>query len=133
MVTHLLDTNTCIYILNKQPPNVLERFEQLEPGNVGISTITVAELAYGIRKSKSSKNQARLEQFLLALTIIPFDLEAVWKYGEIRNALEQKGTPIGPLDTLIAAHAMSLEVTLVTNNLKEFARVEDLSLENWVN
>jgi tRNA(fMet)-specific endonuclease VapC len=132
MVTHLLDTNTCIYIINQRPPEAIERFRELALGAVGISSITVGELVYGISKGRSSKNRMVLENFLLPLAVMPFDTEASWKYGEVRQKLEQKGTPIGPLDTLIAAHALSLGATLVTNNLKEFARVEGLELENWV-
>lgn len=132
MVTHILDTNICIYIINRRPPGVLEKLIELPLGVVGVSSVTVGELAYGISKGRSSKNRVVLENFLRPLVILPFNARAAWKYGEVRRKLELQGTPIGPLDTLIAAHALSLGAVLVTNNLKEFARVDGLQLENWV-
>jgi len=130
---YLLDTNICIYIIKKRPINVLERFKELPLGSVGISTITLAELAYGIRKSTNpEKNLEALNQFLVPLDILSFDYDATISYGKIRAELEKKGTPIGPLDTLIAAHALSLNLTLVTNNEKEFNRIIALKVENWV-
>lgn len=102
-------------------------------GSVGISSVTLAELHYGIHKSsKPDKNQVALDQFLIPLEIVDFDSDAAIVYGEIRAALEKEGTPIGSLDTLIAAHAKSLRLTLVTNNEKEFDRVDGLKIENWV-
>lgn len=132
MVTHILDTNICIYILNRRPAGVLEKFAALPLGAVGVSSITAAELFYGIGKGRSSQNQAVLENFLRLLVVLPFDLRAAQTYGEVRRRLEAKGTPIGPLDTLIASHALSLGAVLVTNNQREFSRVEGLRLENWV-
>lgn len=130
---YLLDTNTCIYIIRKKPIQVLERFQSLPLGGVGISTITLAELQYGVVKSAHpEKNQQALQQFLIPLEIVEFDYEASVVYGEIRTYLEKIGQPIGPLDMLIAAHAKSLDVTIVTNNEKEFRRVPDLKVENWV-
>ena len=100
--------------------------------SVCISTITLAELQYGVRKSaQPEKNQLALSQFLIPLEIVGFDLKAAVEYGEIRATLEKDGTPIGPLDTLIAAHAKSLNLILVTNNEKEFKRVAGLEVENW--
>lgn len=129
---YLLDTNICIYIIKKKPPNVLRKFKTLKLGDIGISSITVAELRYGVEKSKyGARNRRAVDQFLTPLAIADFDAEAAQLYGNIRAALEAKGTPIGPLDTLIAAHALSLGVTLVTNNIKEFSRVPGLKLENW--
>lgn len=128
----LLDTNTCIYIINRKPPAVIERFRQLALGDVGVSSITAAELAFGVAKSGSARNRTALEKFLAPLEILPFGLDAVWAYGEVRSALERAGTPIGALDTLIAAHALAGRVTLVTNNLREFDRVAGLRCENWV-
>lgn len=129
---YLLDTNICIYIIKRKPEIVLERFSQLPLGSVGISTITLAELEYGIRKSSNpDKNLEALNQFLVPLDIVDFDYNATVEYGKIRADLERAGTPIGPLDTLIAAHALSLNVTLVTNNEKEFNRVIALKVENW--
>ncbi len=129
---YLLDTNICIYIIKKKPEIVLERFRGLALGSVGISAITLAELEYGIRKSGSpDRNLEALNQFLVPLDIKDFDYNATVVYGKIRASLERVGTPIGPLDTLIAAHALSLNVTLVTNNEKEFSRVSGLKIENW--
>lgn len=129
---YLLDTNICIYIIKKRPEIVLDRFKELSLGSVGISAITLAELEYGIRKSSSpDKNLEALNQFLVPLDIKDFDYNAPVEYGKIRANLENAGTPIGPLDTLIAAHAVSLNTTLVTNNEKEFNRVTGLKVENW--
>ena len=130
----LLDTNICIYIIKRKPLEVLQKFEAYEVGDIGISSITVAELKFGVQKSQSvEKNQQALMQFLLPLTIAKFDTAAANVYGEIRAILEKQGTPIGSLDTLIAAHALSLDLTLITNNIKEFDRVPNLKLKNWVN
>ena len=130
----LLDTNICIYIIKRKPLEVLQKFEAYEVGDIGISSITVAELKFGVQKSQSvEKNQQALIQFLLPLTIAKFDPAAANVYGEIRAKLEKQGTPIGSLDTLIAAHALSLDLTLITNNVREFDRVPNLKLENWVN
>jgi tRNA(fMet)-specific endonuclease VapC len=120
------------YIIKKKPVIVLDKFRDLPLGSVAISTITLAELAYGVRKSaKPDKNSEALDQFLVPLDIIAFDYDATIAYGTIRADLEKKGTPIGPLDTLIAAHALSLDLTLVTNNEKEFNRIVGLKIENW--
>ncbi|MDO4244858.1 MAG: type II toxin-antitoxin system VapC family toxin [Deinococcus sp.] len=130
-LTHLLDTNTCIYIINRRPPHVAEKFAQHPPDAVGLSSITLAELRYGVTKSGSAKNAAVLEAFIQPLEIVPFDAEATRYYGSLRSLLEKQGTPIGAMDLLIAAHALALGVTLVTNNVREFERVEGLELENW--
>lgn len=128
----LLDTNICIYIINHRPPEVLARFHQFRLGDIGISSIVAAELAYGIAKSGSARNRQALEMFLAPLEIMAFDDKAIWSYGELRADLERRGVSIGALDTMIAAHALSVNATLVTNNLREFSRVKNLSLENWV-
>jgi tRNA(fMet)-specific endonuclease VapC len=129
----LLDTNICIYLIKKHPTEVLRRFEEYEVGDIGISSITAAELHFGAQKSQQpDKNLQALEQFLLPLAVVPFGGEAVIAYGRLRAHLEKQGTPIGSLDTLIAAHALGLDLTLVTNNLREFERVPDLKVENWV-
>ncbi len=127
----LLDTNTCIYIINNRPPNVLERFRKYKAGEVGISSIAASELAYGVAKSGSVKNRKALDMFLAPLKVLPFDSQCLWFYADLRASLEKKGLTIGAMDTLIAAHALSIDGTLVTNNLKEFARVPKLKLENW--
>ena len=128
----LLDTNICIYIINTKPPEVLARFHQYRLGEIGICSVVAAELAYGVAKSQSARNRAALEMFLAPLDILPFDTPALWAYGDLRANLERQGTPIGALDTMIAAHALSLDATLVTHNTREFARVSGLRLENWV-
>lgn len=129
---YLLDTNICIYLINRRPAHVFHRFEGLAMGEVGISSITGAELAYGVAKSDSARNQQALEKFLAPLEVIAFDATAMHHYGQIRAQLEKQGAPIGPLDTLIAAHALALGCTLVTNNLREFERVPGLASENWM-
>ena len=130
---YILDTNTCIYIIKKKPASVLERFNDIPLGQIGISVITLAELEYGARKSAvPEKNLAALHQFLIPFEIFNFNYEATIEYGIIRSDLEKKGIPIGPLDMLIAAHAKSLNCILVTNNEKEFRRVGGLQVENWV-
>lgn len=129
----LLDTDTCIYLIKNKPPEVLARFDEYAVGDIAVSSITAAELYFGARKSqRPARNEQALEQFLLPLEIVRFDLEAAMAYGRVRAALERRGTPIGPLDTLIAAHAVSLGLTLVTNNIREFERVPNLELDNWV-
>lgn len=129
---YILDTNICIYIIKQKPKIVLDRFKNHRLGEIGISSITSAELHYGVSKSTNlNKNQIALNQFLIPLEIFDFDYNASVEYGKIRFELEKAGTPIGPLDLLIAAHAKSLAMTLVTNNQKEFNRVSGLKIENW--
>ena len=129
----MLDTNICIYLIKQQPPTILERFLAHPVGDIGISSITAAELAYGVSKSRhATKNRHALEQFLAPLEVAAFDQVAAWAYGRLREQLEAKGTPIGSMDMLIAAHALSLGVRLVSNNLREFRRVPGLRLDNWV-
>lgn len=131
-MTYLLDTHICVYLIKRKPPQVLARFRSLIPGEVGLSSITLAELRYGVAKSQySEKNRQALENFLLPLEIYRFDSAAAMNYGNVRAELERAGTLIGPLDMLIAAHALSLGSVLVTNNLREFQRVEKLKTENW--
>lgn len=131
-LTHLLDTNICIAVIRQRSPRVLTRLQRMSPGSVGVSTITVSELECGAAKSSNpQRNRAALEQFLLPLEILDYDSSAAFQYGEIRARLEKAGTPIGPLDTLIAAHAKSLNTMLVTNNLSEFRRVAGLKVEDW--
>jgi len=131
---YLLDTNICIYIINEKPEKVLRKLEQYTVNEFAISSITHAELQYGIEKSANKKtNQDALDEFLLPLTILPFHgKRLVTCYGEIRVSLESKGKTIGPLDMLIAAHALSLDLTVISNNIKEFARIPNLKCENWI-
>ncbi len=131
MSRFLLDTNICIYIINKRPPQVINRFKALPVGEIALSSISAAELAYGVQKSGSSKNFDALQLFLSPIEILAFDEKAFWAYGKIRAHLEKAGTPIGSMDTLIAAHALALDLTLVTNNQREFSRVDGLRVENW--
>ena len=130
-MSYLLDTNICIYIINSRPANVLQRFHQERIGNIGISSITASELTYGVIKSGSEKNRFALEMFLAPLEIYSFDESVIWQYGEVRADLEKQGKPIGALDTMIAVHALALNTILVTNNTREFSRVEGLHYENW--
>jgi len=130
----MLDTNICIYVIKQKPPDVIERFYQTEISEIGISSITLSELLYGVSKSsKPEQNQFALTQFIAPLDILSYDDEAAQFYGELRVHLEKQGRPIGSLDVLIAAHALSASCALVTNNVKEFTRVPKLKIENWVN
>mgnify|MGYP006288004623 CR=1 FL=1 len=128
----LLDTDICIYLIKQKPDQVLEKFNAYSVGEIGVSSITVSELWYGVAKSRYRKaNQEALEQFLLPLIVAEYDEGAAEAYGEIRAALEKEGRPIGAMDMLIAAQAVSMGVVLVTNNEREFSRVPDLMVENW--
>jgi tRNA(fMet)-specific endonuclease VapC len=130
---YLLDTNICIYVIKRKPLAVMETLKEYAVGDIGVSSITAGELWYGVAKSRHQKTNAQaLVQFLLPLTVAPFDDGAAEAYGEIRAALEREGQPIGAMDMLIAAHAVSLGVVLVTNNEREFVRVPELVVENWV-
>ncbi|MBM3744485.1 MAG: type II toxin-antitoxin system VapC family toxin [Acidobacteria bacterium] len=129
---YLLDTNICIYIARRRPPQVLSRMEQLRPGDVGMSVITYLELVYGATKSQQAEaNLAKIEQLRELIPVQPLDSAAGRRYGLLRVELERKGSPIGSYDLLIAAHALSLGLTLVTNNVREFSRLPGLHLENW--
>jgi tRNA(fMet)-specific endonuclease VapC len=128
----LLDTNTCIYLIKQHPTEVLRKFNEYAVGDIGISSVTTAELHFGVEKSQRPEaNRRALQQFLLPLTVADFDENAAAAYGHVRAQLEKQCTPIGPLDTLIAAHALSLDLTLVTNNVRGFERVPALEVENW--
>lgn len=128
----MIDTNIGIYIMNQRPIEVIYKFKQFDIGEIGVSTITVSELQYGAAKSKNREvNKQRVDAFLLPFEIMPYDEIAADSYGNIRCQLETRGETIGPLDLLIAAHAVSRDLILITNNEKEFKRVENLQLENW--
>jgi len=130
---YLLDTNICIQIIRRKPSELLSRLTALPVGDIGLSTITVAELHVGVQKSRDpARNAEALTMFLLPLEIADFGYAAAEAYGRIRATLEAAGTPIGPLDTLIAGHAASLDVILVTDNVAEFSRVPGLRIENWL-
>ena len=133
MIEYLLDTNICIYLIKKCPPEVFKRFQQIQLQQLHIPTITVFELYYGIQKNNSHRrNLSALENFIAPLTVVDFSLEAAKKAAQIRDTLQKKGTPIGPYDIQIAAIALSLNMVLLTNNTGEFERVKGLKLENWV-
>ena len=132
-MNYLLDANICIYLIKKKPQSVLTRINKHKIGDIGISTISVAELSYGVHKSRlRDQNQHALLQFIAPLVIAEFDTDAAFAYGQIRADLEVEGSPIGSLDTLIAGHALSLGATVVTNNEREFLKVPELKVENWV-
>ena len=118
--------------MNKRPIKIIHKFKQFDVGEIGVSSITVSELQYGIAKSNNLRvNKQRLEEFLSPLEILPYDEIAANTYGDIRYQLEKRGQPIGPLDLFIAAHALSLKMVLITNNEKEFKRIKNLKIENW--
>lgn len=131
MISYMLDTNICIYVINARPPTVLARFRKERLGSIGISSVTAAELAYGVAKSGSARNREALEMFFAPLEVLPFDASAIWHYGALRAGLERRGQLIGALDTMIAAHALASNTILVTNNTREFSRVPELRLQNW--
>ena len=128
----MLDTNICIYIIKQKPVKVIERFTQYSPGDILISSITIAELRYGAEKSLHVlQNHDALNGFIIPLEVAAFDEKAADEYGKVRAMLERKGQSIGSMDMIIGAHALSLGVTLVTNNTKEFKRIRGLKVENW--
>lgn len=129
---YMLDTNICIYAIKKKPAEVLERLKTNLERGLCISAITLAELEHGVKKSTyPEKNELALMQFLSVLTVLPFDDMASVEYGKICAYLQKQGTPIGVMDMLIAAHAKAEGMILVTNNVREFERVPDLTVENW--
>ena len=130
---YMLDTNICIALIRQKPAALLGQLTSHEPGEVGISTITLAELVHGAEKSAlSGQDLSALQHFLLPLELADFDQQAALAYGKIRAELERAGRRIGSLDLLIAAHAMGLGVVLVTNNVGEFMRIDGLTLEDWL-
>ena len=129
----MLDTNTCIAIIRRKPPQVLHHFDNYRVGEIGISWVTLAELEFGAAKSQhQEKNQTALDEFVLPLEIANFNREAARVYGRLRAVLEKKGTPIGSLDMMIRAHALTLGVTLVTNNTREYSRIRGLTVVDWL-
>jgi len=128
----MMDTNICIYIIKQKPPNVLERVKKHSLGDIGISSITLAELEYGVAKSQHvQKNRQALDEFVLPLEVADFNDKAAHVYGIIRAALEKAGKPVGAMDMLIGAHALCLGTTLVTNNTKEFRQIKNLKVVDW--
>ena len=136
-MNYMLDTNICIYLMTDRHPErqarILTQLDTLAPDeNLVLSSIVTFELSYGAQKGRWRKaNLALLEEFLLDFIIEPFDDKAARTAGTIRTELERTGSPIGPMDTLIAAHALSLDIPLVTHNVGEFTRVPGLTVENW--
>jgi len=129
---YMLDTNICIYVIKHKPETVFRKLQTIHPEDVCISSVTYAELVHGVEKSIAvEKNRLALSMLLANMEILDFDVDAADCYGKIRAGLEKKGTPIGPLDMMIAGHAQSLGYTIVTNNVKEFSRVAALKIENW--
>lgn len=129
----MLDTDTCIALIKQRPGSVLKKLRGKSTGQVGISSITLGELAFGASKSsRSQESHAALSEFLLPLEVAEFNETAAMHYGDVRADLDRQGRPIGPLDTLIAAHALAIEATLVTHNTREFKRVGSLRLEDWL-
>ncbi|MGD9094213.1 MAG: type II toxin-antitoxin system VapC family toxin [Anaerolineales bacterium] len=130
---YMLDTNICIYLIKQQPREVIDKFQGIALGEIAISTVTVAEMMYGVAKSQyKEKNKAALQAFLAPLEMVDFDFSAAQQYGVVRAYLEKAGKPIGAYDLMIAAHALSLGLVLVSNNEQEFQRIPDLIVENWV-
>jgi tRNA(fMet)-specific endonuclease VapC len=136
-MNYLLDTNICIYIIKKSPEKVIKKLESI-PNDEGkneiyLSSVTVSDLFYGVEKSSQlEKNFEALKGFLTPFQIINFDHESAEVFGRVRSDLERKGTVIGPYDLQIASIAIAHDLVLVTNNIKEFKRVDGLNLENWV-
>jgi len=130
---YMLDTDICIYLIKKKSEKLIEKICSFNEQEICISSITMSELYYGAEKSNNPEtNKITLMLFLSALSVLDFDAEASKSYGFVRAELEKKGTPIGPLDTMIASHALAAKCVLVTNNISEFSRIEELSVENWM-
>ncbi len=133
MIRYMLDTDICIYLIKGKDPKLKLKLYEKGIGCVALSAITLAELSYGVEKSRQvENNRLALGLFLTPFEILPFSADAALVYGGIRERLEQKGKIIGAYDLLIASHAMAEGLTLVTNNVAEFSRIEGLKLENWV-
>ncbi len=131
-MTFMLDTDLCIYVINERDPNLRTKFNS-HLGSLYVSSLSVAELQYGVQKSKArARNRRVLDEFLDYMNIVAFDDRAAASYGYARFQLEKKGIPVGPIDCFIAAHAASLDMTLVTNNEREFNRFPGLRVENWL-
>lgn len=129
---YMLDTNICIYAIKQKPEQVFQRLQKIDPQDVCVSSVTYAELVHGVEKSAAiEKNRVALSMLLANIEILDFDVNAADQYGKVRADLEKRGTPIGPLDIMIAGHALSADCTIVTNNVGEFSRVKGLKIENW--
>jgi tRNA(fMet)-specific endonuclease VapC len=130
---YLLDTNTCIYIINRRPQDIINKISLHSPSDIKVSAVSVAEMEYGASKSKyREKNRNALKNFLSSFEIIPFNYKDAEIYGIIRAELERQGKPIGPYDMQLAAQALQRNYIFVTNNTKEFQQLKSLKLENWI-
>jgi tRNA(fMet)-specific endonuclease VapC len=128
----MLDTNTCVDLIRLRNDRVLRRMQRFRPDDLCVSSVTLSELEYGAAKSANpQRNRLALAEFMTPLSVLPYDDAAAPVYGRVRAELERAGTPIGPLDTMIAAHALSLDLVLVTDNEREFRRVAGLKVQNW--
>jgi tRNA(fMet)-specific endonuclease VapC len=129
---YMMDTNICIYLIKQKPPKVLKHFQAHAVGDIGISSVTLAELRYGVAKSRHvEKNREALDEFILPLEIADFDEKAAESYGKLLASRAKDGKPIGSMDMLIGAHALSLGVTLITNNTREFKQIRNLKVTDW--
>jgi len=132
-LSRLLDTNICIYFLNEKSDKLIRRFQEVTPADIKLPAVTVAELFYGAEKSKArKKNRQKVDAFIQPFEIIPFDEQACRVYGKIRSKVESLGTPIGPMDLLIASIGLAHDYVLITNNTKEFKRIKGLKIDNWL-
>jgi len=130
---YLLDTNTCIYFLNRSSDKIISKMKSLSPADIKLNTITIAELLFGAEKSRfRKKNREAVREFIRHFEQLPFDDECCSHYARIRASLEKMGSPSGPMDLLIASITLAHGLVLVTNNVKEFRRIKGLSLENWI-
>lgn len=127
----MLDTNICSYLLRERSAHMLQRFRDFPIDHIAISAVVAAELRFGVAKRRASTLERTLEHFLAGLRTLPWPVAAAAHYAELRADLELRGTPIGGMDLLIAAHALAEDAILVTNNTREFERVRGLRLENW--
>ena len=127
----MLDTNICSYILRRHPPEMVDRFGVLTPGQVWISAIVAAELRYGAAKLASPRFSASVEAWLAGFDVRPWPVDATHHYAQIRATLERAGKPIGGMDLLIAAHALAEDSVVITTNAREFHRVPGLAVEEW--
>lgn len=129
----MLDTDTCIAIIKRQPEAALKKLRGKNIGQVGLSSVTLSELSFGAEGSaRPAQNLDALREFLLALEVAPYDEACAFRYGSVRRGLRRKGRPIRSLDALIAAHALTLDAILVTHNTREFGQVEGLRVEDWL-
>ncbi len=130
---YMLDTNICSYIIRNRPEHIREKLKEVEKEHsIGLSSVVVSELFYGAYKKGSQRLIKLVESFIDYFDIYDYDLKAAFEYGKLRAELERKGITIGAYDLQIAAHAISLNAVLVTNNLREFQKIKKLKVENWV-